>query len=369
MKIETTRGNLLDAVLFTSRIISSKPTNYILNGIMLDADKALKIHSTDLETNIEKNIKVNVLEKGKIVVPSKIFINILKNFPEAKVVLELNKETNQLRITCQKAVFTLNLFPLQEFPNFPEIKKDNVFEIPINKFKSLIDKIQRSISADEGRIILTGVLCSIGKNKITMISTDSYRLSYIQEEIEFENGSHSVVIPGKTLDNILKLGTENQPLEINIEPNQVSFGIKDEDGQETLITSRLLSGKFPEYSQLLPKNIQHNIVLEKEKILEVVKRISSISHENLPIKMKAGSGKIVVSMDIKEVGSASEEFEVAYGEEEIDIAFNPHFLVDGINTIEGKNLILSIEETLKPVLLKPDGRENFFYLLMPIRIS
>jgi len=369
MKIETTKSNLLDSVLFTSRVISSKPTNYILNGIMLEADKKLNIYSTDLETNIKTDINVNIIEKGKAVIPSKIFLNILKNFPESKIELELNQETNQLKITCQKAVFILNLFPLEEFPQFPEIRKENVFHTDIKKFKTLIHKTQRSVSTDEGRVILTGVLCSIEKNKIVMVSTDSYRLSYIEEEINFDNEGQSVVVPGKVLDNISKIEADQKQMEINIEPNQISFGIEDKEGHKINIISRLLSGKFPEYTRLIPKNIKHNIIIDKEKLLEVVRRISSISQENLPVKMIISSGKINISMDIKEIGSSSEEFEIAYKGEEIDIAFNPQFLIDGINMIDGKNIMFCVEETLKPVLIKPEKKENLFYLLMPIRIS
>ncbi len=368
MKIETTRSNLLDAILFASRIISSKPTNYILNGIMLDADEVLTLYSTDLETSIKTEINVNIIQKGKAVIPSKIILNILKNFPEAKVELELNQETSQLKISCQKAIFSLNLFPLEEFPQFPEIRKDNIFYIDITKFKNLINKTQKSISTDEGRIILTGVLCSVKKDKITMVSTDSYRLSYIEQDIKFDSTDQSVVVPGKALDNISKIESEGK-LEINIEPNQISFNTENKNGQKISIISRLLSGKFPTYTQLLPKNIKHNIIIDKKRLLEVVRRISSISQENLPIKIVAGSGKLKVCMDIKEIGSSSEEFDVAYGEEEMDIAFNPQFLIDGINTIDGKNIIFGIEETLKPVLLKPEKNENFFYLLMPIRVS
>ncbi len=369
MKIDTTKNHLLDAILFASRIISSKPTNYILNGIMLEANKNLTIYSTDLEINIKTEIQVSVKEKGKVVVPSKILLNILKNFPESKIELALNQEKNQLTITCQKAVFTLNLLPLEEFPQYPKIDTDNTLHIQMEKFKDLILKTQKSISTDEGRIVLTGVLCSIYQDRITMVSTDSYRLSFIEEKIQSSENEQSVVIPGKALDNILKTESGTNQLKINIEPNQVSFGIEDKKGQKTTITSRLLSGKFPNYEQLIPKNIKHEILIDKAKLLEVVRRISSISQENLPIKIKAGAGKINVSMDIKEIGSSSEEFDVAYGEEEIDIAFNPHFLLEGIHTIDGKNIILGIEETLKPVLLKPEDEKNYFYLLMPIRIT
>ncbi|MDZ7838633.1 MAG: hypothetical protein U5N58_12165 [Actinomycetota bacterium] len=123
--------------------ISSKNTNYVLSGLMMEADQELNVYSTDLETNIRTSIKAKIIDKGKLVVPSRILLNILKNFPESKVELEFNQETNQLKITCQKAAFNLNTFPLEEFPQFPEIKKDNSFFIDIKKFKKLVNKNSR----------------------------------------------------------------------------------------------------------------------------------------------------------------------------------------------------------------------------------
>ncbi|MCG9479108.1 MAG: DNA polymerase III subunit beta [Actinomycetia bacterium] len=369
MKIETTRTDLLNCIMFASRVISSKNTNYVLSGLMMEADQELNVYSTDLETNIRTSIKAKIIDKGKLVVPSRILLNILKNFPESKVELEFNQETNQLKITCQKAAFNLNTFPLEEFPQFPEIKKDNSFFIDIKKFKKLVNKTQRSVSNDEGRVILTGVLCEINNSILRMVSTDSYRLSFIEEKLKDLKDNTSVVIPGKVLDNITKTETDDGKLEINIESSQISFGIMDKNGFKATIVSRLLTGKFPDYKQLIPKNIKHNILVDREKLLEVVKRISSISQDNIPISLELVDGNMKVFMDIKEVGSSSEDFKVPYGEEKISIAFNPQFLIDGINMIEGKNIILGVEESLKPVLLKQEQNENLFYLLMPIRIS
>lgn len=369
MKIQTTRTDLLNSIMFASRVISSKNTNYILSGLMMEADQELSVYSTDLETNIKTSIKANILEKGKLVVPSRIILNILKNFPESKIELEFQPDTNQLKITCQKAAFNLNTFPLEEFPQFPQIKKENSFYIDMKNFKKIVNKTQRSISNDEGRVILTGVLCEIKDDVFSMVSTDSYRLSFVEQKLKDLNQQISVVIPGKVLENIAKSETNDGKLEVNIEASQISFGIMDKNGFKATIVSRLLSGKFPDYKQLIPKNVKHNIVVDREKLLEVVKRISSISQDNIPISLELAEGNMKVFMDIKEVGSSSEEFKVPYGEEKIEIAFNPQFLIDGINMIEGKNIILGIEESLKPVLLKQEQDQSLFYLLMPIRIS
>ena len=158
-------------------------------------------------------------------------------------------------------------------------------------------------------------------------------------------------------------------LEIILEENQIVFFLKKEDKAKNIIVSRLLSGKFPEYKQLIPEKMKHNILVDKEKLLEVVKRISSISQDNIPIKIIIEKSKMTATMDIKEIGSSSEDFPVAYGEETIEIAFNPFFLIDGINMIDGKNIILSIEEPLKPIILKPEKEKDILYLLMPVRVS
>jgi len=204
---------------------------------------------------------------------------------------------------------------------------------------------------------------------IKMVGTDSYRLAFIEEKINYSGDSIKVVVPSKVLDNIVKSDYSGKTTEINIEENQISFTLQNEDKTETIIISRLLSGKFPEYKQLIPNEFKHNIILEKDKLNEVIKRISSISQDNIPIKLDIGNGKISVSMNIKEIGSSSEEIDIAYSEEEIEIAFNPYFLLEGINMLDEEKFIFSVEESLKPVLLRNVKSKNLLYLLMPIRIS
>ncbi len=369
MKIETTRDTLLNKILLVNRTITPKITTYVLSGIMLEADNNLNIHSTDLETSIKTFVKAKVLEKGKVIVPSKILVNVLKSFPEAKIKLEHLSATNELTITCQKAKFTLNTLSLEEYPQFPTIKKQNFFKIDLKDFRYLISKVQKASSTDESRIILTGVLIEVNKGNMKMVATDSYRLSIVEKEIKFKGKPLKVVIPARVLDSILKSDYLEGEIDINIEENQVSFELNREKELKTTIVTRLLSGKFPDYEKLIPSDFKHSIIVNREKIMEVIRRVSSIEQDNIPIKLDIGEGKISVSMNIREVGSASEDFKVAYAEEKIPIAFNPGFLIDGIDIIGGKNIIFCIVEPLKPVLLKPEKDDGLVYLLMPIRIS
>ena len=204
---------------------------------------------------------------------------------------------------------------------------------------------------------------------MTLAATDSYRLATIKKELKTKGKEIKIVVPSRVLDSITKNDFKQMDLEIILEENQIVFFLKKEGNVKNVVVSRLLSGKFPEYKQLIPEKMKHDILVDKEKMLEVVRRISSISQDNIPIKIIIDNGKMTAAMDIKEVGSSSEHFQVAYGEEAIEIAFNPFFLIDGINMIDGKNIILSIEEPLKPILIKSEKDKDLLYLLMPVRIS
>ena len=369
MKFQTTKNNLLETVLLVSKLINPKASSLILNGIMIDAGKKLTVYSTDLETSTKSTIPVKVYSEGKAVVPARIFTNILKSLKESKIDLELDKGTNQVKITCENAFFTLNTLPLGEYPGFPEIKKEKQIKIGLDKFKNIVSRVQKAASVDEGRATLTGIFIDIEDGVLSMVATDSYRLALAKDNIDRGITATGVIVPSKVLDSIAKSEYKGSDVNINIEENQISFYLGEGDKEKDIIVARLLSGKFPEYKQLLPQKLKHNIVIDKEKILDVVRRISSISQDNVPVKLTIEKGKISVSMSVREIGSSSEDFEVPYGEEKMEIAFNPEFLIDGINIMDSKKIVMSIDEPLKPILIKPESKESLIYLLMPIRVT
>ncbi|MHB1335817.1 MAG: DNA polymerase III subunit beta [Candidatus Humimicrobiaceae bacterium] len=381
MKFQSTRNDLLNKLNFASKIATSKSLISALSGVMLEASDKLYIYSTDLETSIKSSINANIIEQGRAVVPAKVFISILRNFPESKIDVELDINTNQLKVRCDKSIFSLNTFAIDEYPEFPRTSEKTKFLIDFSIFKKLAAKAIKAASGEDSRAILTGVLIEIEKkesgiegqqsssNFIKMVGTDSYRLSCVEEKIEYQGEPIKVVVPSKVLDSIIKSDFNGKTMDVNIEESQISFTLKDSEESGTMVISRLLSGKFPEYKQLIPKDFSHNIILNKDKVLEVIRRISSIAQDNIPVKLELSKGKIAASMNIKEVGSSNEEFEVSYGEENIDIAFNPVYFIDGVSMVEQESLLFSIEETLKPVLIRHVNDNSYLYLLMPIRIS
>ena len=381
MKFQSTRNDLLNKLNFASKIATSKSLISALSGVMLEASDKLYIYSTDLETSIKSSINANIIEQGRAVVPAKVFINILRNFSESKIDVELDINTNMLKVRCDKSIFSLNTFNIDEYPEFPRTSEKTKFSLDFDIFKKLAAKAIKAASSEDSRAILTGVLIEIDKkessiengqassNFIKMVGTDSYRLSCVEEKIDYSGEPIKVVVPSKVLDSIIKSDFNGKTMDINIEESQISFTLKDSEETGTVVISRLLSGKFPEYKQLIPKDFSHNIILNKDKVLEVIKRISSIAQDNIPVKLELSKGKMTASMNIKEVGSSNEEFEISYGENDIDIAFNPIYFIDGVSMAEQENLLFSIEETLKPVLIRHVNDDSYLYLLMPIRIS
>ncbi|MBM3707176.1 MAG: DNA polymerase III subunit beta [Actinobacteria bacterium] len=370
MKIQTTRDDILNKMLFISRAVSPKISNFILSGVMLEAEgKVLNIFGTDLETSVRSSIHAKVENPGRVIVPSRILINVLKSFPESKVELELMGQTNELMVTCLNANFRLNTFSLEEYPQFPSLKERSTFKIDAAKLKDLILRVQKSCSTDESRIILTGILIDLVKDTIKLAATDSYRLSVASGSVSYNGNPVKVVVPSRVLDTISKSDAPEGQIEINVEENQISFILIDKGNLKTTVVSRLLSGKFPDYETLIPQSLNQNIIINKDVMLNVIRRISSISQDNIPIKLDIEKGRITVSMNIREVGSSSEGFEVGYGEGSIQLAFNPDFLIDGLNIIDEEKILFGIVEPLKPVMIRPEKSEALLYLLMPIRIS
>ncbi|MBN2073422.1 MAG: DNA polymerase III subunit beta, partial [Actinobacteria bacterium] len=359
----------LEALLFSGRIINTKTSSFILNGVLLEAGTTLDLYTTDLEASIKTSVEVKIEEKGKVVVPLKILSNVLKSLDESKIGFYLNEETNQVQISCGNANFILNTLSLEEFPGFPELKKENTFKISMDKLKKIVTKVQKATSTDESRVILTGVLVETSERNITMVATDSYRLASYSEEIEKGYPEIKVVVPEKVLDSVVKSETDGGEIEVNIGEKQIAFLIKKNGKIKNTVISRLISGKFPDYKQLIPPSSKHNIIVDREKMLDVVRRISSISQDNMPVKLLMEKGEITVEMDIKEIGRSSEGFQIPYDGERIEIAFNPGFLIDGLTMIEGKNIVISINDSLKPILLTPEKEKGLLYLIMPIKVS
>ncbi len=340
----------------------------ILSGILLKSDgKTLDLSSTDLEISVRTSLDVEVKEAGSMVVPAKLFMDILTNLDEEKVEISLIKEKGQLEILAGESRFDLNIFFEEDFPKIPESQGEPVSDLDADKIGAVIKEVVKAASRDDAKPILTGVLVEMEKTEIKMVATDSYRLAIGEEKIDRgpEKSLH-IIVPARSLREINRIiaTSDKHVISVFLTDNQVIFKI----GGVELI-SRLIEGEFPNYKQILPEGYEKKIRVNKARFLGASKRVSILAQNNTPVKISAANNMMVISANTQDVGEATERMDAEYPGEEIKMAFNPQYLMDGITSVEGDELVIEVLDALKPALIKPVDKENFLYLIMPIRVS
>jgi DNA polymerase-3 subunit beta len=226
-----------------------------------------------------------------------------------------------------------------------------------------VASVGRAVSRDEARPVLTGILVRFGEGKLVMAATDSYRLSYKETPIEGDVPELEAIVPARALEEVRRLATTADTLELGVQENQVLFGV---DG--TWLTTRRIEGQFPKFDELRPKEFKHEVVLPREELLEVVRRTSVMAHRNSPLRLRFAEGEVTVWAQTQDVGEARETLPIRFDGEPLEIGFNADFLRDGIESAEGDDMRLRLIDPLRPGLIQGLD-DDFWYLIMPIRLA
>jgi len=367
MQFECTRDGLLEQIQIVQKAVSARSTLPILTGILFNVkDNKLTLSSTDLEMSIKCELDVNEKSSGSIVIPARLISDVLRNLPEAVVKFNSDTSNNQIFLQCEKSTFNIKVLHPEDFPKIPEIGGGSLIKVDGKELIEAIKQIIKAVSRDETRPVLTGVLINISEGKLKMVATDSYRLAI--KEIKAKSKTEEnvkVVVPAKVLDEIIKvISQEEGEVNIKITENQIAFNFNN-----TTMISRLIEGEFPKYQQLLPDNYQVRIDLEKDAMAGAAKRVSLLALNNSPIKVNIGDKKIKISAETSEVGEAAEEVEVNEKMEQMTIAFNPQYFLDGLMSVKGDKFIFEAISPLNPALIRSHEEEDFIYLVMPVRIG
>jgi DNA polymerase-3 subunit beta len=375
MWIKSVRSDLLESLQLAIKAVSTRSTLPILSGLYLEAkNDEVILYGTDLEITVITKFKSNVIEEGKSVIPAKTFLDITRNLPEGVVEIKQGGVGNQVEISCEKSLFNLNTFNEEDFPKMPEFKGEKKIEFEAALLNTALDKVVKSVSKDETRPVLTGVLFEGKRENLKLVATDSYRLSLF----ELKGGSFSgveVIVPGRVLDELVRSTSKFEgKIQTFLGESEISFKIDGlPKGGEVIFASRLIEGQFPNYSQLIPKSFESEVYTSRDELLQALKRITVFSDNN-PIKVEfisEGEEKntLKISTSSSELGSAYSEVEAEVKGKSGEIAFNPSFLLEGVEKIPGERIFIGVQSSTKPALLKPVQEGNFLYLLMPVRIS
>jgi DNA polymerase-3 subunit beta len=240
-------------------------------------------------------------------------------------------------------------------------------KIPADALAATANLVARAASRDDMRPVLTGVLVTASGKEMTMVATDSYRLAVKRTELENEiAGELEANIPARALGELARILSSEDVEEVSVSllQNQAVFTA----GSITLNT-RLIDGQFPNFQQLLPESYEHDVRLPRTDFLEVTRRISQVAQRNAPLRLSFAPGELTVAAETPDVGDATETMPAAFEGDPLEIGFNPEFLKEGIESVEGDEVVLRLISPLRPGLLQPVDNADFRYLVMPIRLN
>lgn len=366
MKFSINQSELANALGVVLKGIATRSTLPILSGIYLDAHAdSLTLQATDLELSIQYTVSALVEEEGKAVFPGKLFSEIVKNLPDAAV--HVTVEDDSSVITCDTASFSIKTLDAEDFPGFPHVDVQQEVSIPFAQFSSMVKRVARVVSKDESRAILTGVLITLESGLLKMVATDSYRLAITEAHLENSAAEDfQVVISGSFLQDISSLPRTDEPLKIAIAENQIVVTYQD-----TVFINRRIEGNFPNYRQLLPDSYVTRVSMDVGHLVAGVKRTSLLGQTSSPVKfgITMDTNTVQLSAMAQDVGSAQETLPCEGEGENVEIAFNYAYVLDGLSSVTTDNVFLEVQSSLKPGIFKADEGENFLYLVMPVRIS
>lgn len=361
MKIKILKQVFLKNIQHVQNIISFKSGLPILLNILIEAEKnKVALTSTDLDIGISSVLETEVEEEGAITIPAKRFNDIIKELPDEEIFISTMKN-NSMVIKCSKCFFKIMGLPKEEFPKLPEFKNEPGVIIKQSVLKNMIGMTHFSMSHDETRYVLNGALFLFKGKKLTMVATDGKRMSLIRKDIENDNLNKSIIIPSKTVYELARILGDEGDVRIIFSENQVKFDLKN-----ITIISRLIEGDFPNYEQVVPKELQEKIIIQRGQFLDGIKRAALLTtQDSQSVKFEILKNKIVVSKSSPNIGEVREEMDAVYNGREITVGFNPNYIMDVLKAIPQDDIALEVFGADKPAVVRIE--DWFLYLALPMQ--
>ncbi len=368
MQLICPKDILLEKLQIVLKTVATKSTLPVLSGIKFTAagDEPVELASTNMELSLRLKLPATVEGPGSAVLPGRLLTDVIRSMPVGDIRVEVDEKEQQALITSAQVSFKLNCLPASDFPRLVDMPEDDVFQVKAEPLLATINTVARAASRDETRPVLTGILVKFGSDSVKMVATDSYRLSVRETKVDSTlTQKKEVIVPKSSMEELARLGTISgaEKISVGAADGQILFAAGD-----TLLTSRLIEGQFPNYQQLLPDELKHEVEFEKEELLEVVGRVGLMAQKNVPLRLKFSPGELNVSAQTPQVGEAQETLAIAFDGEETEIGFNAEYLREGIESVDEEHIFIRIISPLRPGLIKGSG-DDFLYLVMPVRLT
>jgi DNA polymerase-3 subunit beta len=365
LQVSVSRERLAETAALAARGLSTRASVLVLGGIRLFAgEDRLTLSATDMEISLRASIAAEVAAPGEVVVPGRLLLDIARALPAETALLEYVPEEAVLTIASGAARYRINTFPAEDFPALPDVEATALRPVDRAALVETIARVSKSASRDESRPVLTGILVRFEPDRIVMAATDSYRLAVKETPCASPLADIEAIIPARALQELARIAGAADEVQLGMHENHVVFGVGD-----TWLTSRRIDGQFPNYRQLLPDRFEHELVLPRLELLEVVRRIGLLAQRNSPLRLRFSEGELAVSAQTQDVGQAQESLPVPYHAAEVmEIGFNADFLRDGLDSIDSPSVRFKLISPLRPAVLEGES-PDYTYLIMPIRLA
>ncbi|MEU2675444.1 DNA polymerase III subunit beta [Streptomyces sp. NPDC007107] len=375
MKIRVERDVLAEAVAWVARSLPARPPAPVLAGLLLKAeDGALSFSSFDYEVSAKVSVDAEVEEDGTVLVSGRLLADICRALPNRPV--EISTDGVRATVVCGSSRFTLHTLPVEEYPALPEMPTATG-TVPGEVFASAAAQVAIAAGRDDTLPVLTGVRIEIEGDTVTLASTDRYRFAVREFLWKPENPDASAValVPAKTLLDTAKALTSGDTVTLALSGSGAGEGLIGFEGAGRRTTTRLLEGDLPKYRTLFPTEFNSVAVIETAPFVEAVKRVALVAERNTPVRLSFEQGVLILEAGSSDDAQAVERVDAVLEGDDISIAFNPTFLLDGLSAIDSPVAQLSFTTSTKPALLSgrpavdAEADDAYKYLIMPVRLS
>ncbi len=371
MKFKILRSSFFKTLSHLQGIVDKKNSLPILANILIEAkNNEIVLSSTDMDISIIEKVNCKVMEEGSTTISSQILYDIVRKVDDNSEIEIISNNGKLLTLRADGSRFSLACLPKEDFPIIDT--DNNGFKITLNSnvLFRLIDKTKFSISNEETRYFLNGLYFNVNnennRNIITIVGTDGHRLAKFSHEFNGEIDQISgVIIPKKTIYELSKLLAEiDENIEISISSNKIVFLINN-----IKFISKLIDGSFPDYKRVIPNDNSNILRINRNKLLSAVDRVSTISNEKSPvIKFKLLTNILNLNTINNERSTASEDLDVNYNGDDIEIGFNSKYIMDIINNLEDEEISINLKDSSSPITAEEKSSKSLIYVLMPMRV-
>ena len=375
MKFKINQDHFSNGLQQVLNVVASRSTMPILSNVLIEAEEGhISLTTTNLDLGIRCRIKAEVTDTGSITLPVRKLATIVKELPINEVFLETS-EKNQAKITSGGSLFKIMGISSEEFPPLPTFENRKVFELSQDEIVNMLKSVSYAQSTDENRYILNGVYFNFADEKLTLVATDGRRLGLTGLDLEVsEENAGSLILPAKTVAELERLMGKGEKVNIAFNDRQAAFEIGlDEAGDSGLVdhlylVSKIVEGNYPNYRQVIPKETEHRVKIERELMLECVHRAALVtSDKSNSVKIKVSKNLLEISGQSSEYGESHESMAIAYDGPEVQVAFNPQFLMEPLKALNKDEVFFEFKDELSPGLFKT--LDNFICVIMPLRLN